>query len=103
MNDFNTISDDALATVNGGKSGSPQDMSNMDGKNSGSSSSNDQLLSMLQGIQSSINDLSKNKNNGLFGGNNALLFMTMALAFSRRSEVVVYGGRRGYGYSWRAW
>ena len=58
----------------------------------------DPLLTGLQGIQSSIKDLGKNQNQGLFGGQNGLLFMTMALAMRQRSEVTVYGGGRGGGY-----
>jgi hypothetical protein len=59
---------------------------------SGSSGNNDQILTTLQSIQSSIKDLGNNQNQGLFGGSNgALLMMTMAFAMSRR-EVVVYGG-----------
>lgn len=75
------------------------------GGNSGSSTNNnDQLLSTLQGIQSSLKDLGQNHNNGLFGGANGLLFMTMALAMSRRNDVVVYGGGGCHrpGFSFRA-
>ena len=69
---------------------------------SGSSGLNgDQLLTAIQGIQSSLKDINKNNNGGLFG-NNGMLFLGMAMAMSRRSEVVVYGGRHGYGYSWRS-
>lgn len=71
---------------------------------SGNGTTNDQLLAAMQGIQSSLKDLSSsNNNNSLFGGNNGLLFMTMALCMSRRSDVYVYGGGRcgGWGYSWR--
>jgi hypothetical protein len=60
---------------------------------------NDALLTGLQSIQSSIKDLGKNQNQGLFGGQNGLLFMTMALAMRQRSEVTVCaGGRCGGGY-----
>ena len=90
-----TISEVELALVTGGKG--PEVTSVQPG---GSSSNNDAVMSALNGIQSSLKDLQKPQ--GLFGGNNGLLFMTMALAMSRRSEVVVYGGRRG-GYSWRAY
>jgi hypothetical protein len=59
----------------------------------------DQLLTGLQSIQSSIKDLGKNQNQGLFGGQNGMLFMTMALAMRQRSEVTVCsGGRCGGGY-----
>lgn len=95
-----TISTNDLANVTGGKAPSPTIST---GGDTGGSS-NEQLLSALQGIQSSLKDLGKNQNQGgLFGGQNGLLFMTMALAMSRRSEVVVTGGngcRRG-SYSWR--
>lgn len=74
---------------------STQDLSLVTGGAAPSSnSSNDQLLTALQGIQSSLKDLGNNNNGGLFGGNNALLFMTMALAFRQRQEVVVCGGGR---------
>lgn len=69
-----------------------------------SSTTNDQLLAAMQGLQSSLKDLTcNNNNNSLFGGNNALLFMTMAMCMSRRNDVYVYGGGRcGGWYSWRA-
>ncbi len=69
------------------------------------STTNDQLLAAMQSLQSSIKDLGSNNNNGLFGGNNGLLFMTMALCMSRRNDVYVYGGGRcgGWGYSWRGY
>lgn len=102
MDTFNSISQDELERVAGGKH-EPHDMNNM----GGSSGSNDQLLTTLQGIQSSLKDLSKNQNNqGLFGGANGLMFMTMALAMSnRRSEVVVTGGGSGCRrrICWRSW
>ncbi len=70
----------------------------------GSSSCNDQLITMMQGLQSSLKDLACNNNQGLFGGQNgALLFMTMAMAMQRRNDVyVVGGGRCGGWYSWRS-
>jgi len=66
--------------------------------------SNDQLLAAMQSIQSSLKDLNCNNNNSLFGGNNGLLFMTMALCMSRRNDVYVYGGGRcgGGWYSYRS-
>ncbi len=90
-----TLSDHDLALVTGGKA--------LDASAGlrASSNSDDQVLTALRGIQNTLEDLGKN-NGGLFGGNNGLLFMTMALAMSRRSEVVVYGGHRR-GYSWRVW
>ena len=92
-----TISELELAHVTGGKG--PEATSVTPGGSS--SSSNDAVLSALNGIQSSLKDMQKPQ--GLFNGNNGLLFMTMALAFSRRSEVVVYGGGPRRGYSWRAY
>lgn len=94
-----TLSIDDLDHVTGGKS-----------PISGTSTSgggDDAMLTTLQGIQSSLKDLSKNQNNqGLFGGANGLMFMTMALAMSnRRSEVVVTGGSSGCRrrFCWRSW
>lgn len=92
-----TISEVELANVTGGKV--PDATSVTPG--SSSSSNNDAVMSALNGIQSSLKDLQKPQ--GLFGGNNGLLFMTMAFAMSRRSEVVVYGGGPRRGYSWRAY
>lgn len=97
-----TLSDNDLTLVTGGKS-TPSATTVTPGSGS-SSSNNDALLSQLQGIQSSLSDLGKNQNNGLFGGTNGLMFMTMALALSqRRNEVVVYGGGYHRGFSWRVW
>ncbi len=92
MTDTTTLSAADLETVTGGATPSS------------GSSSNDQLITMLQGLQSSLKDLScNNNNNGLFGGNNGLLFMTMALMMNRRNDVYVYGGGRcGGGYYWRS-
>jgi hypothetical protein len=91
-----TLSITDLETVTGGKL---QPTTSISG-----GGDNDQILSTLQGIQSSLKDLGKT-NNGLFGGNSGLLFMTMALAMGRRSEVSVNGGaccgRRGF--RWRVW
>lgn len=64
-----------------------------------SSDPNAQIMSALQGIESSISDLGKHQNQ-LFGSN-TLLFMTMALAMQRR-EVVVYGGG-GWGWHHHYW
>jgi hypothetical protein len=93
-----TISEVELAHVTGGKG---PDATAVTPGSSSSSSNNDAVMSALNGIQSSLKDLQKPQ--GLFGGNNGLLFMTMALAMSRRSEVVVYGGGPRRGYSWRAY
>jgi hypothetical protein len=65
----------------------------------GTSSNSDQVLSSLQGIQSSLSDLGKNQNQGVLSGQNGLMFMTMAtLAMSQRQSnvVVVDRGRGGY-------
>lgn len=94
-----TLSLEALDTVTGG---TPTLQTGSTTGSSGSSGSSDQVMQTLQSIQSSIKDLSNNHNQGLFGGpTGPLLMMTMALAFSRRSEVVVYGGGHR-GWSWRA-
>jgi len=96
-----TLSTDDLSIVTGGKDQGGSAPSSSGGNN-------DALLTTLQGISSSLKDLGKNQNQGLFGGTNGLMFMTMALALSqRRNEVVVYGGggwggcRRGV--CWRSW
>jgi hypothetical protein len=89
-----TISQHDLERVTGGKTGTLPT-----GTDSGSGG-NDQLMTAIQGIQSSIKDLAgNNKSNCPFGGPTGM--MLMALALSRRSEVVVYGGRRG-GYWYRS-
>jgi hypothetical protein len=84
-NTFETISTDIMNAVAGGV---------------GASGTNDQLLSSLNGIQSSLDDLGKNRNSGgnFFSGSNGLMFMGMAaMAMSRRQQTtVVYGGRSGY-------
>ncbi len=87
-----TLSIDDLVNVTGGKT-----VPTSGGTSGGG---DDAMLASLQGIQSSLKDLGKNQNGGLFGGQNGMLFMTMALALNnRRSDVVVYGGggcrRRG--------
>src|SRR5690242_3363799 len=85
-----TLSLEALDTVTGGTN--PVTAAPVKSGGS-SSSSSDTALQALQGISSSLSDLAKNQNQGLFGGpNGPLLMMTMAMAMSRRSEVVVYGG-----------
>jgi hypothetical protein len=88
---FETIANNELEMVAGGV-----------GSTTNTSGTNDQLLSTVQGIQSSLKDLSSNQNQGLFNGpNGALAFGMMAMAMNRRqSTTVVYGGRRG-GYYWR--
>jgi hypothetical protein len=90
---FETIANNELEMVAGGV-----------GSTTNTSSSNDQLLSSVQNIQSSLKDLSSsNQNQGLFNGpNGALAFGMMAMAMNRRqSTTVVYGGRRG-GYYWQS-
>lgn len=94
-----TISNVDLEKVTGGKA---NPIADNNGSSSGGGGGNDQLLSTLQGIQSSLKDLQNNQNKGLFGGNSGLLFMTMAFAMSRRNEVCVqYGGCRR-GFFWRS-
>lgn len=94
-----TLSNDDLNNVTGGK-----DLSTVAGTSSGGS--NDAMLATLQGIQSSLKDLGKSQNQGLFGGNSGLLFMGMALAMSNRgpSQAVVQCGggcgRRRVSFSW---
>jgi len=91
-----TLSLEALDTVTGGTN--PVTAAPV---KSGGSSSSDTALQALQGISSSLSDLAKNQNQGLFGGaNGPLMMMMMGMALSRRSEVVVYGG--GY-HGWHHW
>lgn len=81
-----TLDIDALDTVTGGTPSATTSPITPSG------GGNDQILSTLQNIQSSLKDLGNNQNQGLFSGaNGAMLMMTMAFAMSRR-EVVVYGG-----------
>lgn len=93
-NTFETISTDLLDDVGGGIGARP-DIG--PGRALNGSAGNDQLLSSLSGIQTSLDNLGKN--NGSFSsGTNGVLFMGMAaLAMSRRPQTtVVYGGRGGY-------
>ena len=66
--------------------------------------SSDQLLTAIQGIQSSIKDLTNNnQNQGLFGGQNGtLMFMVMALAMrgGNHTSTQASWGRGGYAYSY---
>lgn len=93
---MHTLSLEALDTVTGGT----PTLNTTSTTSSSSSSSSDAALQALQGLQSSIADIAKNQNQGLFGGaNGPLLMMTMAMAFSRRGpDVVVYGGHHGWGH-----
>ena len=93
-----TLDDSALDTVTGGTPSATTSPITPSG------GGNDQILSTLQNIQSSIKDLGNNHNQGLFSGaNGAMLMMTMAFAMSRR-EVVVYGGGGGHHHWWhRGW
>ena len=100
---MHTLSLEALDTVTGGISPTlPTTTSGGGTSSSSGSSSSDAALQALQGLQSSIADIAKNQNQGLFSGpNGPLLMMTMAMAFSRRGpDVVVYGGHHGWGYHW---
>jgi len=96
---FETITNNELEMVAGGAGGGTTPNTSV-GTSSGS---NDQLLSTVQGIQSSLKDLSSsNQNQGLFGGQNgALAFGMMAMAMRRQNTTVVYGGRHG-GYYWQS-
>ena len=96
-----TISDNDLLNVTGGKGPDATTVTPSAG-----GSNNDAVLGALNGIQSSLKDLGKNNNNGLFSGTNGMMFGMMAgLAMSRRNtDVVVHGSwgpRRGF--SWRAY
>ena len=96
------ISNSDLDTVFGGTT--PPSHPTPSAGSGGGGGCNDQLLTAMQGIQSSLKDLGKNNNNqGLFGGN-GMLFLGMALAMQRRNDTVVCvgGGCRGYGYSYRS-
>jgi hypothetical protein len=96
------ISNSDLDTVFGGTT--PPSPTPTHSTGSGSGGCNDQLLTALQGIQSSIKDIGKHNNNGgLFGGN-GMLFLGMALAMQRRNDTVVCvgGGYHNYGYSYRS-
>ena len=104
MKTLMTLSSEDLNTVTGGKS---PNLGTSAGTGSSGSGDNSNVLSALQGIQSSLSDLGKNQNNqGLFSGQNGMMF-AMALALSQRnnsSHVVVNGGyhaNRG-SFSWRA-
>ena len=96
---MHTLSLEALDTVTGGVS--PTLPATNNGGGTSGSGSSDTALQALQGISSSLSDLAKNQNQGLFGGaNGPLMMMMMGMALSRRSEVVVYGGGRGWGHHW---
>ena len=72
-----TLDDNALDTVTGGTPSATTSPITPSG------GGNDQILSTLQNIQSSIKDLGNNNNQGLFSGaNGAMLMMTMAFAMS---------------------
>ena len=95
------ISANDLDLVTGGTPSATQGPSTSSSTGS-SGCTSDALLTSLQSIQSSLKDLGKNQNQGLFGGQNGLLFLTMALAM-RRNEVVVCGnGRCGGSYYYRS-
>lgn len=96
---FETIETNELEMVAGGAgaTGTPGATLNTSGSN------NSQLLSTVQGIQSSLKDLNSNQNQGLFSGpNGGLALGMMALAMRRNQQTtVVYGGRHG-GYAWQS-
>lgn len=88
-----TLTTSDLATVTGGKDVQPLSTS--------CNNNNDALFSAIQGIQSSLKDLGKNQNQGLFS-NQGLMFMTMALALRQSSQTtIVYGGHRRSSITWR--
>lgn len=92
------ISLEALDTVVGGTTPANTGSSS---SSSSSGTSNDQLLTAIQGIEGSLKDLKHNQNQGLFGGQNgALTFMCLAMCMSRRNDstVVVNGGGGYHGY-----
>ena len=97
------ISLEALDTVTGGTTPSNTGSSSSSSSSSGNC---DQLLTAVQGIQSSLKDLKNDNNKGLFGGpNGALTFMCLAMCMQRRNDstVVVNGGGGYHGYySFRA-
>jgi len=99
---FETIENNELEMVAGGAGGGGGSTPGASLNTSGSSN-NSQLLSTVQGIQSSLKDLNSNQNQGLFSGpNGGLALGMMALAMRRQqSTTVVYGGRRG-GYYWQS-
>jgi hypothetical protein len=80
-NTFETISTEMMEDVSGGTP----------------ATTHDQLLSSLNGIQSSLDNLGKN-NGSFLSGNRGLMFMGLAaMAMSRRQQTtVIYGGRGGY-------
>jgi hypothetical protein len=94
-NTFETISTEMLGDIGGGV-GASGNVGNGHALTA-SAASNDQLLSSLNGIQSSLDNLGKN-NGSFLSGTNGVMFMGMAaLAMSRRPQTtVVYGGRGGY-------
>jgi hypothetical protein len=98
---FETIESNELEMVAGGAGGATGAAGAGLG-NSSSGGNNDQLLSTVQGIQSSLKDLSSNQNQGPFSGpNGGLMLGMMAMAMRRQNTTVVYNGGRG-SYYWRA-
>jgi hypothetical protein len=105
------IKSEDLDLVTGGTTQGPGTALISPNTSSSSSSSgctgNDQLMTSLNSISSSIKDLSKKNNGGLFGGD-GMLFLGMALAMRGREDntVVVNGGggcgHGGGGFSFHA-
>ncbi len=93
-NTFETISTEMLDDVGGGTDLGHGHTLNAAGQRGG----DQQLLSSLNGIQSSLDDLGKNQGGSFLSGSSGLMFMGMAaMAMSRRQQTtVVYGGRGGY-------
>lgn len=94
-NTFETVSTEMMEAVAGGVGA---DVGHGE-RSTAPAASSDQLLSSLNGIQGSLEDLGRNRSSGSFlSGSNGLMFMGMAaMAMSRRQQTtVVYGGRGGY-------
>ncbi|HEY0252557.1 MAG TPA: hypothetical protein VGC41_13575 [Kofleriaceae bacterium] len=72
------------------------------GSGSSSGCNNDQLLTSLNGISSSIKNISSQNNQGPFGGSGGAMMLGMALAMRNRQQTSVYVGRHGYAWqsSW---
>ncbi|MFT3694885.1 MAG: hypothetical protein QM831_17175 [Kofleriaceae bacterium] len=97
-----SISLNELENVTGGTNAVTPPTTHFSGAGTSSGGlSNDQLLTSLNSIGSSIKGLSQNNNNSLFGGSNgSALMLGMALAMrNRQQSTSVYVGRHGYAWS----
>jgi hypothetical protein len=94
-----TISTEDLGLVNGGTPSATQGPATSGGGSSLTASGcSDALASSLHSIKDTLKDLkngANNSNQGLFGGQNGLLFAMLALQHRQQNTVVV-GGRGGY-------